>query len=134
MRRKKIPANKSPYYSNAVGNVTFAIGAEIANVRIISLQFKDVDGRNITHRTVTQWFLMNDATGDTVLAAAASGGVASGVNGWVVQDVAGLRGAAGSEANGTLDMPITEVGVKNMYLLIRLPDGKFVMSTVIAFA
>jgi hypothetical protein len=39
-----------------------------------------------------------------------------------------------SESNGTIDISITESGVKSMYLCLMMPDGGLVVSSVITFA
>lgn len=131
----KVSALRSPYYSNAAGNVTFAIGAEVANVITVACQVKNTSNGNGTVRTGHRWFLSDDANGDSIVAVAPDGGVAGGANGWLVALVVGKFGYAMTEANGTLTVAITHAaGAKTVYLGIELPDASRVMSGAITFA
>lgn len=135
MPRKKMNARKSPYYSNLVGNATFTIGTETANVITVAVLLKTTGGDTLAIRGVVHWILFDDATGDTVTATAPDGGVAAGTNGWSLAIVAGKHGIAGTEASGTLDLAITHAaGAKTVYLGIILPDGSRVISNAIVFA
>lgn len=135
MARAKISAQRSPYYSNAVGGAGFTIGAEASNVKTVAVQLKDVNTTDLAIRGRVEWFLSDDANGDSLVATAVDGGVAAGTDGWVSSDVTGKRGVAVSEADGDIDIAITHAaGAKTVYLGIVLPDGTIVMSGAVTFA
>ena len=130
-KRAKISALKSPFYSNAVGGVTFTINAETANTITVNAQLTDVNGDNLTQRATVNWFLTTDAVGLTT-GAAVSAGVVSGANGKVNQTTAGVAGFATSDATGRIDFVVGDAGALTRYLVIVMPDGTRVVSGAIA--
>jgi hypothetical protein len=125
---------RSPFRSSRIGNATFAIGAETANVITVAVQLQDARRRNLATRTQVRWAIFADANGDAFIATAPDGGVAAGTNGAILQTVTGKYGVATVEANGRLDVAITHAaGAKTVYLGIELPDGSYVVSSAITF-
>lgn len=130
--RRKVANKRSPYYTPAVADATFTIGAEASNVITVAVQLKDANGVALAVRAKVDWYLSSDATGDT-FASAASGGVVNGTNGQAIAFVTGKCGIAVTEANGTLDIAVTDTTVRNVYLNIVLPDGTLKTSAVLGF-
>lgn len=128
----KIPPLKSPYLVNYVDDVSFTIGAEATNAITVNCQFKDVNGDDLAIRVGVQAYIASDATGDTI-AAAASGGIAGGTDGALLQLVTGRVFFAVSEADGDLDVVITDSTARTVYLVIVLPDGRLKVSSAITF-
>jgi hypothetical protein len=124
----------NPYYSNAVARATFTVGTEATDVITVAVQLKDRNSNDIGERVKVGWFLSDDANGDSLVATAASGGVAAGTDGWVSSDVTGKRGIAVSESDGDIDIAITHSGAKVCYLGLIMPSGNVVMSGAVTFA
>lgn len=132
MPLRKVPKKYSPYDNTVINDVGFTIGAEAANVITVAVQLKKSNGGDLAVRGYVSWYLAGDANGDT-LAAAASGGVAAGTDGIVTQVVTGRSGWAISEADGDIDIAITDTTARTVYLVIVLPDGSLKISNAITF-
>ena len=128
------PSGHSPFKTGRFDNVVFTIGVEAADVINVGVQLKNGD-HNIAVRCNVKAYLSDDANGDSLAAAAASGGVAIGTDGLVLDEaVANKVFDIVSEADGNIDLDITEVGVDTWFLIVVLPDGSLVVSTAITFA
>lgn len=132
MARQKISALRSPYYSNAIGGVSFTVNAKSGSTITVNLQFKDTSNNNLAQRGWVGFFIADDAAGDTLTGTAPTT-VAAGANGWVQNGANTKFSHALTEANGTLDIAVTYAGTKNWYIGVQLPDGSVVMSPVLAF-
>lgn len=128
----RITENESPYKGNAIGNVTFSVGAEATNVITVAAQLKGQDLLDLAVRGYVYWYLSSDASGD-VLASAASGGVTNGTDGIVKTSVTGISGFAVSESDGDIDFAITDSTARTVYLNVVLPNGLIVTSGAITF-
>lgn len=115
-----------------VASATFTIGAETAS-RTVAIQLKDAAGADMAIRTSLFAYLSDDANGDTVAATAPSGGVAAGTDGVLIPVVAGKAFQLVSEADGDIDVVITEEATDTWYLVLVLPSGKLTASAAIAF-
>jgi hypothetical protein len=124
---------RNPAAVGLVGGADFTIGAEDTNAITVNIQLKNQWGKNLAYRAMIDWVLFGDANGDTLPTALTS--VAAGTDGWVSSTVTGLRGVAGCEADGDLDMVFTlSSGARTVYLGIRLSDGTYAISDAITFA
>ena len=112
----------------------FVIGAEGANKINVGIQLNDIAGVALAVRGSVNAYLSDDANGDSIAAAAPSGGVAIGTDGLAVPVVAGKFLKLVSESDGDIDLDITEAGAATWYLIVELPNGKLVASTAITFA
>ncbi len=110
------------------------VGTETANVINVAVQLQDANGVNLAVRGSVMAYLSDDANGDSLVATAPSGGVVIGTNGLAIPLVAGKAFQLVSEANGALDLNITETGAKTCYLVLVLPNGKLAASGAITFA
>ena len=118
----------------SLGTPTFVIGAEAANVINVGVQLKDSAGANLAVRAQVLAYLSDDANGDSVAVTAPDGGVVIGTDGVAIPVVAGKFLALTSEADGDIDIDITESAVDTWYLILVMPDGKLVASGAITFA
>lgn len=113
----------------------FEVGEENTNAINVAVQLVDREnGNEIAERVAVPWYLSADAHGDAIAAAAPSGGIAIGTDGLLLEWTANLSGMAISEADGDLDVTLTETAAKTFYLVLVMPDGQLAVSSAIAFA
>lgn len=117
-----------------LGDPTITVGAEAVNVINVGVQLKDSAGVNLAVRGAIRAYLSDDANGDSIAVTAPSGGVAIGAYGVLIPQVAGKAFDLVSEADGTINIDITEAGADTWYLILILPDGRLVASGAITFA
>lgn len=113
----------------------FTVGAEAANVINVAIQLKDRDnGSELAERTAIPFYLATDANGDTPASTAPTGGIAIGTDGVMIEWAANLSGMLISEADGDIDIDLTDTGTPTFYLVLVMPDGKLAVSSAITFA
>lgn len=112
----------------------FTIGTEAANAINVAVQLLDREnGNEIASRVGMAWYLAGDANGNTI-ASAPSGGIAIGTDGLLLEWTANVSGWVVSEADGDIDVVITDTGTPTVYLVLIAPDGKLLISGAITFA
>jgi hypothetical protein len=112
----------------------FTIGAEAADVITVSIQLVDrQNGGEITEHVGLMWYLSADANGNAI-GTAPSGGTAAGTDGLLIEWTANLAGMVISEADGDIDIAMTEAGALTNYLVLVMPDGKLYVSGAITHA
>ena len=112
----------------------FTVGTEAANAINIAVQLVDREnGNEIAERLALLWYLASDATGDTISAAPQTG-IAIGTDGLLIEWTANVSGLVVSEADGDIDVTITDTGTPTFYLVLVAPDGKLLISGAITFA
>lgn len=133
MARSKLNKTGLPFATSAIGSIGSSLTAEAANARTLSLQLKDENGKDLAVKGfVLCWF--SDVNGNT-FAAAPAGGVAAGTDGYIMEAIDNRLFVAVSEADGDIDLVITDAsGVVTHYLAIGLPDGTVLTTIPIAFA
>lgn len=130
----QIDATNGPTTKGRVGGVAFTVGAEAANAITVNVQMNDGNGDAMTVRSGLYFYLSDDANGDSIAATAPSTSVAAGTDGFI-DDVTAKKSFMGiSEADGDLDVVITETGADTWYLVAVLPDGRLSVSGAITFA
>ena len=112
----------------------FTIGAENTNAINVGIQLVNRDnGNELAERVALQWYLAADANGDTI-ASAPSSGIAIGTDGLLIEHTNNIAGKIISEADGDIDVTLTESTAKSFYLILIAPDGKLYPSGAITFA
>ncbi len=112
----------------------FTIGSENTNAINVGIQLVNRDnGNELTERVALQWYLSSDANGDAI-SAAPSGGIAIGTDGLLIEHTNNIAGTVISEADGDIDVTLTESTAKSFYLILIAPDGKLYSSGAITFA
>lgn len=124
---------QSPFKTVGISIATFVIGAEATNVINVAVQLKDGD-KEVAARGSVFAYLSDDANGDSVAGTAPDGGVAIGTDGVAIPVVAGKAFQLVSEADGDIDLDVTESSTDTWYLVIVLPGGELVISDAITFA
>ena len=113
---------------------SFTVGAEVANAIAVTVQLSDrKNGGDMSERINVAWYLSADANGDTI-AAAPSSGIAIGTDGLLIEWTANVAGMVTSEADGDIDVVLTEASTGTWYLVLVMPDGKLYVSGAITFA
>ena len=121
-----------------VASVSFSVAAESTEAIIVSCQFKDAAGDDMTSARCLRGYLSADSAGQT---AASSAGltVTAGTDGLtqvLVDSNTQNYFLMTSEADGDVDVVITDAstGTLTNYLNVVLPSGKIVTSAAITFA
>jgi hypothetical protein len=119
-----------------VAGATIVVGAENAGTGVINvaIQLIDANGADLAMRACVMSYLSNDANGDSVVAPVHSGAVAIGTDGLLLPMVAKTNFMLTSEADGDIDINITEAGAKTAYLVLVMPNGSLVVSGAITHA
>jgi hypothetical protein len=115
-------------------DVDFTIGSEGGNVINAGLQLNDAGGDALATRASVFAYLSDDANGDSIAWTAPDGGWAIGTDGLLIPVVTSKAAQLVSEADGDIDINITESSVDTWYLIVILPNGKLVASEAITFA
>lgn len=117
-----------------LGSVTWAVGVEATNVINVTGQAKDEAGNDMAEIVAFPWYFSSDAAGADPLTTAHDGGSAIGTDGALIESVANLSGLAITEADGDIDISITDAGAFTAYLVGVMPDGTLSVSAVITHA
>jgi len=119
--------------ANAAHGATITVGAEATNVINVAIQFTDADDNEIAARCAVPFYLADDAAGDTPSSGAPDGGIAIGADGALIEWAANLSGLVISEADGDVDIDLTESSTGTWYLVLVMPSGNLVASGAITF-
>ena len=131
----KLPAKDNPFRAvNAVNIASLTVGTEAADVINVAIQLKDAQGNDMAVHSSVFAYLSNDANGNAIATNAPSGGWAIGTDGLLIPVVTNKAAQLVSEADGDIDITITEAGAYTVYLIVVLPNGKLAASGAITFA
>jgi hypothetical protein len=109
-------------------DASIVVSAENTNVRTITIQLKDAEGRDINYVESVNIGVFLDAGRLAFVATGGSTGIAIGTDGALLAVVAKKLFAATSEADGDIDLIWTDTGTEVAYLGVQLPNGRWVMS------
>ena len=112
---------------------SFTVGTEASDAINVAVQLKDGGGVDLARRCGLAWFLSSDANGDAI-SAAPSGGIAIGTDGLLLEWTNNVSGWVVSEADGDIDVTLTDAGTPTFYLVLVLPNGRLSVSGAITFA
>lgn len=115
-------------------DATITVGAENANVRAITIQLKDSNGKDINYVEEVELVLFLNAERTAYVVTGGSTGIAIGTDGALQTIVAKKVFRATSEADGDLDLTWSDTGTEVAYLGVRLPNGRYVMSSALTNA
>jgi hypothetical protein len=113
---------------------TFTIGAEAADAITVNIQLTDARGNDLAVRGSVFAYLSSDATGDTIEAASATLSVAGGTDGIYYEVATDNRYWLISEADGDIDIVVTQTDGDTHYLNLVMPNGSIVTSGALTFA
>jgi len=120
--------------NSPIGTATITVGAESGNVINVAIQLNDKADNALAARASVFAYLSDDANGDSIAASAPDSGYAIGTDGLIIPVVANKASVLVSEADGDIDISITESGADTWYLILVLPDGTLQASGAITFA
>jgi hypothetical protein len=113
--------------------VTFTIGTEATNAINVAMQLTS-GGNDLSEIGYVTAFLSDSATGIGISGTAPATSVAIGTDGAIIKELTTkLAWILQSEADGDIDLTITETGGDTWYLVVVLPDGSQVVSDAITF-
>lgn len=115
-------------------DATITVGAENTNVRAITIQLKDAEGRDINYVESVLIVLYLNAEKTAYVVTGGSTGIAIGTDGALLALVAKKVFLATSEADGDIDLTWTDTGTEAAYLGVHLPNGRVVMSSALTNA
>ena len=100
----------------------------------VAIQLKEGD-KDADERVRGEFYLSDDANGDSLTATAPSAGIAIGTDGVILTEhTVDKHFTAVSESDGDIDIDITHVGAKTWYLIAVMNDGRLIPSAAITFA
>lgn len=117
--------------TNACVDASITVGAEVTNVRAITIQLKDSNGADMAERTMINAHVMADANGDAFATTGGSTGIAIGTDGALLAVVAKKSFILVSEADGDIDLTWTDTGTEVCFLHLELPNGQRVVSAAL---
>lgn len=129
---RRIPFDQSPYQPGPIGDVSMTVGSLVGDTITVAVQLKTYDGKAIDFASAISWYLSTLSTGLDVVATAPNGGVSAGTDGAIHQQVTGKSGIAITEADGQVDIVVTDTGSITCYLVLMMPDGSIKVSGAIA--
>lgn len=115
-------------------DATITVGAENTNAINVTIQLKDANGTELATRASVFAYLSDDANGDSIAGTAPSSGWAIGTDGLLIPVVTNKAAQLVSEADGDIDITITEASADTWYLILVLPNGLLKASGAITFA
>jgi len=105
--------------------VTVADENTTANTRAVAIQLKDYADNDMKVRSGILAYIAADANGDAICATAFDG-LANGTDGEVIEITTGQVAWLISEADGDIDLTISETEALTGYLILIMPDGKLI--------
>lgn len=116
-------------------DATITVGAENTNVRAITIQLKDAEGRDINYQEIVEVFVVGAANLNAIITTGGSTGIAIGTDGAILETrVAKKVFTIASEADGDIDLTWTDTGTEVAYLALRLPNGRVIFSDALTNA
>lgn len=113
-------------------DASITVGAEDTNVRAITIQLKDANGNDINYVEEVELVLFLTADRLAYVTTGGSTGIAIGTDGALSTIVAKKVFRATSEADGDIDLTWTDTGTEVAFLGVKLPNGRYVMSSSLA--
>lgn len=114
--------------------VTITVAAEDTNVVNVAIQVIGGDDQDIDANVHLLVWLTDTEGAAVVPGSAPSGGTAVGATGVVLVELtADVLFLAVTDANGNLELDVTEAGAATWYLNVGLPGGGVVVSDVLTF-
>lgn len=115
-------------------DASITVGSEISNARAITIQLKDSNGNDINYAETCEVLMYADAAQAAFVTTGGSTGIAIGTDGALLTLVAKKAFMVTSETDGDIDLTYTDTGTEAVYLGLRLPNGRVIMSSALTNA
>ena len=115
------------------GDVYYGIEVEAGDALTVTIQISDTNGTALATRAALPWYLSEDANGDAIANGAPSGGIAILADGLLLEWTADLSGLVVCEADGDINVVLTDNGTDQFYFVLVMPDGSLNVSTILNF-
>jgi len=119
--------------SMGIAAAEFTIGVEATEAITVNIQLKNDLGEELSAVTAVHVYVFADALGVSFNAQDYTT-IAAGTDGDLVEVVADKLLACTCEADGDLDIVLTETGAGTVYLGVKLSNGEFAISGAITHA
>lgn len=113
-------------------DATITVGAEVSDVRAITVQVTDGHGDNIDFAEELELALFLTAAKVSYVVTGGSTGIAIGANGAIQAIVAKKRWKGLTDITGKLTLTWTDSGTEAAFLGVRLPTGRYVIGAALA--
>jgi len=111
----------------------FTVGTEAANAITVAVQLNDANGDAIASKKGVSFYLASDSAGDVADTTGAQTSITPGTDGMVTSPDK-ISGLAVSEADGDIDIKVTDTGTPTFYLVVLDGQGNRGVSGAITFA
>lgn len=120
--------------TSPAADVEFTIGDEAADVRIILVQFKDINGNNVNEEVIYDLYVLNGAS-NVLATTGGSTGIADGGVGAILDTrVAKKIFECITDNTGLSDFDWTDNATESVRLAVKLPNGVVKVSDAFANA
>jgi hypothetical protein len=121
-------ANVPSVIKGFADSALITIGAEVANVRAVTVQLKDADGVNLTRAGIVRFIVFTTAAA-TALSNGGTTGLAIGANGMIINtEIAKKVFLVKTDETGVWVGTYTDTGTDAAFLGVQLPDGRLTVS------
>jgi len=115
-------------------DANFTIGTESENAIEVNIQLKDFAGNDLTVAGSVMAWVSSTATGIDPSALSSEIALTGSGDGAVLIHLTHYLYQLISEADGDIDITITDTGTTAQYLTLLMPDGRLVVSGSLGFA
>jgi len=115
-------------------DASITVGAEVTNVRAITIQLTDSNGDDIDYVETVEIIVFANAAKTAFATTGGSTGIEIGTDGALLALVAKKLFLVTSEVDGDIDLTWTDTGTESVALGVRLPNGRIVMTAAFANA
>jgi hypothetical protein len=119
----------------ACGSVTFVVGSETSSAIAIDITAKKPNGEALDRKIALNFHLSESESNGSIAATAASGGIAAGAEGYVVEtQITGKAARVVTNESGVLNLVVTHTAATTYYPVITLPSGELNIGDPAVFA
>jgi hypothetical protein len=122
-----------PAPTGIIADAVLTVGEVSNNAITVGIQLKDALGNDLAIRGAVHAYLSSNANGDALEAASGTLAVAGGTDGVLIETSTDNGFLLISEADGDIDVTVTQTAADAHYLVLVLPDGRLKASAVLTF-
>lgn len=119
--------------SNEAADAVITVGAEVADVRAITIQLTDANGLNLSNAEIVDVYMFTTVAHTALATTGGSTGIAIGASGTILRTVTAKKQfEIVSTAAGLIALTWTDTGTEAVVLGVRLPTGVWVYTASFA--